>query len=39
MKSCVGTQVFGNGISQAGLCGSSNACKCIYLHLVAYAQY
>lgn len=24
----------GNGISQAGLCGRSNACKCIYLHLV-----
>lgn len=21
----------GNGISQAGLCGRSNACKCIYL--------
>lgn len=30
MKSCVGTQVFGNGISQAGLCGSSNACKYIF---------
>lgn len=39
MKSCGGTEVFGNGISQAGLCGTSNAVKWIYLHLVAYAQY